>query len=150
MENFTSCAVRALESLNPRYKMPCCWTLSPQATSNLLCYITEKHNGVTCSCRICKVEDYSRGYSTLKLCKILVKVQFVKLTSKVTPHLSVFSLNAGKYGPEKVRIRTIFMKCNTEPRNKHLIKSTNQWCSFYSNYAQFWDTLNIWTPTFDN
>ena len=28
-----------------------------------------------------------------------------------TPYLSVFSLNAGKYGPEKLRIRTLFTQC---------------------------------------
>ena len=27
-------------------------------------------------------------------------------------HLSVFSPNAGKYGPEKLRIRTLFTQCN--------------------------------------
>ena len=30
---------------------------------------------------------------------------------KNTSYLSVFSINAGKSGPEKLRIRTIFMQC---------------------------------------
>ena len=31
---------------------------------------------------------------------------------RYTPCLSVFSPNAGKYGPEKLRIRTIFKQCH--------------------------------------
>ena len=31
------------------------------------------------------------------------------------PYLSVFSLNAGKYGLEKSRIRTLFMQCRALP-----------------------------------
>ena len=31
-----------------------------------------------------------------------------------TLHLSVFSPNAGKYGPEKLRIGALFMRCNNK------------------------------------
>ena len=36
---------------------------------------------------------------------------------KNTEYLSVFSTNAGKYGTEKLRIRTLFEQCHTSFKN---------------------------------
>ena len=36
------------------------------------------------------------------------------------PHLSAFSRNAGKYGPEKLRIRTLFTQCLQSSYTKNL------------------------------
>ena len=33
--------------------------------------------------------------------------------SRITPYLSVFNPNAGNYKPEKLRIQTLFMKCQS-------------------------------------
>ena len=41
---------------------------------------------------------------------------------KDTPYLSVFSPNAGKYGPEKLRIRTLFTQCLSLTLNISLIE----------------------------
>ena len=35
---------------------------------------------------------------------------FCNKKERETPYLSVFSPNAGKYGPEKLRMRTLFMQ----------------------------------------
>ena len=41
----------------------------------------------------------------------LPKFRETKISEADTPHLSVFSPNARKYGPEKLQIRTLFMQC---------------------------------------
>ena len=42
-----------------------------------------------------------------------------------TPYLSVFSQNAGKYGPEKLLIRTLFTQCLTPETKMSLTESLN-------------------------
>ena len=44
---------------------------------------------------------------------LISKSNFLNSEFKIQKYLSVFSPNAGKYGPEKLRIRTLFTQCNT-------------------------------------
>ena len=39
-------------------------------------------------------------------------MESVRIRSYFSPHLSVFSLNAGKYGPQQLEIWTLFTKCD--------------------------------------
>ena len=43
-----------------------------------------------------------------------------------TPYLSLFSPNAGKYRPEKLRIRTLFSHCNLVEPNLWFYCQTNE------------------------
>ena len=64
---------------------------------------------------------------------------------RVTPYLSVFSPNPGKYGPEKLRIRTLFTQCffNKDSHfTRHSGRGTFSFCHthlFHNN-----DTSNEW------
>ena len=71
-----------------------------------------------------------------------------------TPYLPVFSPNAGKYGPEKLRIRTLYTQCSTlNPRvviygNAYLLLYCYIWRTVYCETLKFWlDTAFIFTNT---
>ena len=42
-----------------------------------------------------------------------MKKKSIRIQSSSGPYLVVFSLNAGKYGLEKLRIRTLFTQCRS-------------------------------------
>ena len=51
------------------------------------------------------------------------------LIRRDTEYLPIFSLNAGKYGPEKLRIRTFFTHCQPACKDSSLLEAAPQSCS---------------------
>ena len=64
--------------------------------------LVQKHNNIMCT-TILKVSVLG-----VFLVRIFPHSNWIRRDS---PYLSVFSLNAGKYGPEKLRVRILYAQC---------------------------------------
>ena len=54
-----------------------------------------------------------------------------------TPYLSLFSLNAEKYGPEKLRIRKLFTKCHIRKKKQPLVTILTEISIFLKSEGSF-------------
>ena len=57
----------------------------------------------------------------------------VRIRSYSGPHFPVFRPNAGKCGPEKLRIRTLFTQCKVNGLSRNKNGSDNHFCEMMKN-----------------
>ena len=73
------------------------------------------------------------------------RVSFVRIFRHLNwiRYLSVFSRNAGKYGPEKLRIRTFFNSANYYIKNDYLLWRRNNCHSLHQVYFRKHNNINV-------
>ena len=62
---------------------------------------------------------------------------YLEWIQRDTEYLSVFSRNAGKYGPEKLQIRTFFTQDQTACKDCSLLEATLQSCSLENLFLKY-------------